>query len=307
MRPSFRRHCRRWPRRSRPNKAPGVDAAKNCRLADRNSVRQSVDSKDRQAAKELHRASQRKGKRGKNKQKRVFEQSWFQALGLAGMLMIVSTLVYVAFRQPTAHALFDKVSKVMRSDDFEAKLRARSGPIDQYLRLYGKEDTSEAEQVHRWADEIDVAQREKTLANRIKASMSPDNDAEKDAREALSFEDKIEYAKGCRCLATSTQIQGSDRCRFAPSLGLVAEKHLRELARSEEDEKALQEEVQQSITAERFDTGQRPPQNTAMRHCASRESVTSDRRSRNGELWQPRRWNWSCRPGATWPDERSKS
>ncbi len=241
----------------------GVDAAK-ARLADRKSVRSGVDAKDRDVAKELRRSSQRKGKRSKNKQKRVFEQSWFQALGLAGMLAVVATLVYVAFRPPSSTTLFEKARKGMSADEFDAKLRARSGPIEQFLRLYGKEDTAEAEQVQRWADEVDITQREKTLANRAKASMAPENDAEKEAREALTAEDKVDYdkAKEAWQKVRSSRDVASSEWR---SLGLVADKHLRDLAKAEDDEKTLNEKIKVDMSADKFSPEAGEPQYSATR------------------------------------------
>jgi tRNA A-37 threonylcarbamoyl transferase component Bud32 len=230
----------------------GVDAAK-ARLADRNGVRPATDARDRQVARELRKSSQRKGKRGKSKQKRVFEQSWFQAVGLAGMLAVVAGLVYVAFRHPSPRTLYDQARNVMASDDFEAKLRARSGPIAQFLKLYGKEDTAEAEQVHRWADEIDTTQREKTLANRKKANITADNDAEKEAREALEAEERVDFG---RAKEAWQKVLDSNEVATPEwrSLGLVAERHLRDLAKSEAEEKALQEKIQLDMSADKFAT-----------------------------------------------------
>ena len=78
----------------------GVDAVRS-RFGDRNAARTGTDTKDRKAARTLLETSSKK-KRRKSQKKRVYEQAWFQAIGLAGMLAIIATIIYVAFRPPSA-------------------------------------------------------------------------------------------------------------------------------------------------------------------------------------------------------------
>ena len=240
----------------------GVDAAKT-RLVDRKTTRSDVDEKDRQAARQLRKSS-KKGKGRKSKQKRVFEQSWFQAVGLGGMLVLVATLVYVAFKPQNADALYDKVRQAANAPDWESKLRARSGPIELFLRHYGKEDTPEAVEVHRLADEIDSTQREKALANRTKAGITPENDAERIARDALSDENRIDYAKAKKKweeVRSSKDIATPD----GRSLGLVAERHLRDLAKADEEEKSLLVKLQEDKSKESPSDELKEPQLSATR------------------------------------------
>ena len=250
MRPWSRRPCCRWPRRFRPSPAPASMPPRPASPIETASGQGSTPRIGR-LPRNCVGVPKGKGNEAKTRKKRVFEQSWFQALGLAGMLVVVATLVYVAFRKPSPTALFEKVQKAMSSSDFDAKLRARSGPIEQFLRLYGKQDTAEGEQVQRWADEIDIAQREKTLANRMKAAMSPENDAEKQARDALMAEDKVEYAKAKEAWQ---KVRSSKEVATAEwrSLGLVADRHLRDLAKAEDDEESLREKIKLDMSADKF-------------------------------------------------------
>jgi hypothetical protein len=98
----------------------------------------------------------------------------------------------------------------------------------------------------------------------MKASMAADNDAEKEAREALNFEDKVDFARAKEAwqkVLESNEV-GTPEGR---SLGLVAERHLRDLAKSEADEKALQEKIQLDMTADKFAIAVEEPKFSATR------------------------------------------
>ncbi len=170
----------------------GVDAARS-RLADRNLRRSESDTKDRKAARTLLESSKKKRRR-KSQKKRVYEQNWFQAIGLASLLAIVATLVYVAFRfPPNAKKLFDQALTSMESGDWDTKLQAREGPIKTYLDNFPDSDTVEGKQMRDWAEEVDRKQRERSLLRRKKAGFAPENDAEKEARDAFDSEAKSRF------------------------------------------------------------------------------------------------------------------
>jgi hypothetical protein len=72
------------------------------------------------------------------------------------------------------------------SDDW---LQARDGPIQSFLRYYPERDDSEAKQMHAWADQVDVDQRERQLRNRMRMKITPDSDAERAAQSAAHLEE----------------------------------------------------------------------------------------------------------------------
>jgi serine/threonine protein kinase len=218
----------------------GVDAARS-RLGDRNAGRSGSDTKDRKAARTLLETSNKK-KRRKSRKKRVFEQAWFQALGLASMLAVIATLIYVAFRPPNEKALFEQVLTAMESPEPDARLKARNGPIKQFLRYYASSRTPQAEQVQHWADEIDIFQRERTLANRERANMLPESPAEAAARDALRFELKPDFAQAKKSwsdVLQSKEASGSDSL----DLVLVAQRHLSDINKADVTDKQLGEEL----------------------------------------------------------------
>jgi serine/threonine-protein kinase len=214
----------------------GVDAAK-ARLADRNAARVTSDSKDRKAARTLLKSSEKK-KRRKKRKLQVYEQGWFQAIGLAGMLAVVASLIYVAFRPPSHKQLFDQALKIMEKDDFGAWLEARKdGPIKQYLRNYGDSPPrgaeAEAAEVRQWADKIDVIQREKTLVNRKKAGFEPEDATEGLAREALDAESRAEFLRA-KEKWQAVRKQKDSASADGQVLDMLADKHIRDIEKSDE-------------------------------------------------------------------------
>lgn len=242
----------------------GVDAAK-ARLADRNAKRIDPDAKDRKAARTLLKSSEKK-KRRKQRKKRVFEQGWFQAIGLAGLLAIVATLIYVAFRPPSPKKLFGESLKVMETGSFEEKFAARKdGPIKKYLRYHSDKQTSELEQVQQWADEIDVTQRERTLANRKKADLTPDSVTEGLAREALDAESKVDFAKAAEKwqeLKKQKDTSGSDP--DGRILDLLADKHLKDIDNSHRIIKQLDDQMTEASNDFKIPKPTTEPQSTAV-------------------------------------------
>jgi eukaryotic-like serine/threonine-protein kinase len=212
----------------------GVDAVRT-RVGDRNSVRSKTDTKDRKAARTLLENTGKK-KRKKSQKKRVYEQAWFQAIGLASMLVAILAVVYVTFQAPKEDVLFQQVQKEMESGDYYSNLRAKKdGPIYQYLRYYGKSGTYKAEQVQNWADEIDVSYFEKALPN---PKWIAENDAEKTAQRAWASEEIADYSDA---KAKWIEVRDSPYTKTPEGriLGIVTQRHLGDLNKADEDEKQL--------------------------------------------------------------------
>jgi eukaryotic-like serine/threonine-protein kinase len=239
----------------------GVDAAK-ARLADRGAGRSEVAPEDRNVARTLRRSADKK-RRGKSKKKRVFEQSWFQAIGLAGMLAIIGTMIYVAFRPPASKGLYDQSLKIMTTGDWDAKLRARrDGPISQFLRYYGKSETPEADQVHEWADEIDILQREKALEK--KNPFKQDNEAEVAAKKALAEEDSADFDKAKETWQEVLKSKEVATEEGRP-LALVAKRHLKDIAQAVDEEQALAKKLPLAKNDQQIYVPDAEPQQSAAR------------------------------------------
>ena len=212
----------------------GVDAVRT-RVGDRKSVRSTTDTKDRKAARTLLENTGKK-KRKKSQKKRVYEQPWFQAIGLASMLAAIAAIVYVAFQKPKEDVLFQQVQKEVESGDYYSKLKAKKdGPIYQYLRYYGKSGTYKADQVQGWADDIDVSQLERALAN---PKWPTENDAEKTAQRAWSSEEIADYSDA---KAKWIEVRDSPYVKTPEGriLNIVTQRHLRDLDKADADEVQL--------------------------------------------------------------------
>jgi len=220
----------------------GVDAAR-ARVGGRGADETTPDQDDRQAARTLLGATKKKKRRARKK-KPAYEQVWVQAFGLIAMLASIGFFVFEQFKPASAETLFAQAQRIMDSGDFDAKLQARkSGPIEQFLHSYGNTDTPLAKQMKQWADEIDVTQRERTLANRKHAGMAPESDFENGAQKALALEEAGDLVRAkdiwFDVLKAKDVPDSSDR-----SLGLIAEKHLQDIHLADDHDSQLQIELQ---------------------------------------------------------------
>lgn len=218
----------------------GVDAAR-ARSGTARADDTRPEGKDREAARTLLDGSQKKRRR--RKKKRSYEQTWVKAFGLMALLAGIGFMLYEALKPPSPGQLFREAQKVWESGDADARREARTvGPIEKYLRLYGNSQTEYTEEVKRWANEIDQAQREVSLNNRKKLGLAPDGPAEAAAQTALALEAKgeLDLAKErwLEVMKAKEQPDFEDR-----PLLLVAEKHLRDLAQADLNEIQLQDQV----------------------------------------------------------------
>lgn len=126
-----------------------VDAAK-ARRGDR-AREGDVTQDDREAARALLGKKRRKPK-PKDGEKQV--PVWLQATGLLVLLAGVIGLVAFAMQPPSAQSLHDQAERMVKAGKLD---EARDGPIAEYLRRYGGQETPQTANVRRWADEYDVA------------------------------------------------------------------------------------------------------------------------------------------------------
>jgi serine/threonine-protein kinase len=147
---------------------------------------------DREAARTLKAAINKK--RLKPKTRPVYQRGWFQAAGIASLLLAIIGVVYWATRPPRPDQLFQRAEKLMAAKNVDDADKARDGPIKDYLRYYPDRDDAQAVKMRDWADEIDAARKERQLRNRLRMNLSADGEDEAAARVALRAEESGDLA-----------------------------------------------------------------------------------------------------------------
>jgi serine/threonine-protein kinase len=213
----------------------GVDAAR-ARLVDRPRGERNPSAEDKEAARLLGSRKSRVKKRVKKKAPSLL---WLQAGGLVLLLGVVVGLLFLILRPPSAEKLYQQAERLWSSDKEGSKERAREGPIKEYLARYGQVDDERTRKVRQWAEDYDVARLEKLLANHLKRERSgvglkvaTQTASDEKAFKAAKCEDDGELP---RALALWKELAQEGRHGW----GLVAERHLAELARIPQEEKRL--------------------------------------------------------------------
>jgi serine/threonine-protein kinase len=179
------------------------------------------------------------GKKAKRRRRPFYQRWWFQVLALVCFFGAVAGLVWFLFRPPSPEKLYQQAEAAMASGDPDAIARARSGPIEKYLKRYGEMHDERTAQVQQWADEIDEGLREQQLRNRMKVNMAADSDAETKARTAVREEDAGRWSPAReRWDALAAQYKDSHDPDLRP-WGLLAVKRLRDLEQADALDKAL--------------------------------------------------------------------
>jgi serine/threonine-protein kinase len=228
-------------------KSAGVEAATTRRI-DRARMPTRVDATDRETAKLLRTATTGIHRAKKKRRKPVYERGWFVISAVALLLLGVGGVVYKAMAPPPPEQLVQKARKLMESGSDDDVLKARQDPIAKYLAYYADRNDEDAAQVHRWADQIDLDQRERALRNRMRINLTPDGSMEPLAFRGIRAEDAGDFdtARGewQKLSAKSKESPETD----AHSFELVAEKHLVMLEAAIDLESQLQKEVEKAAT-----------------------------------------------------------
>jgi predicted Ser/Thr protein kinase len=143
----------------------GAEAVRR-RLMDRAPGQKKVEEEDKEAARLLM-TGKGKSKRKASK-KRWYQRVWVQALGLMLALGVAGTLIYLAFRPPSADVLYRQAKAIMDSGNVEAQDKALEpdGPFKKYHRLkYDKQDTEQTRQMIAWIRDIEDRQCQQLLDN----------------------------------------------------------------------------------------------------------------------------------------------
>jgi predicted Ser/Thr protein kinase len=132
----------------------GLDVAV-ARRDDLPSEKRDMSEEDRDAARTLLGKKGRVKKRKKDEGDKNKVPVWIQAAGLLGLLAAVVALLFVVFQPPTAQALHDRAERMVESGKLA---EAVDGPVAEYLRLYGRQETPMTVKVRQWRDQHLVAQ-----------------------------------------------------------------------------------------------------------------------------------------------------
>jgi serine/threonine-protein kinase len=213
----------------------GVDLVQS-RAVDRTSGKR-LEAEDRETARALHTAIT--GRKSRRKRTPLAQQGWVIGLGVVVILAIMAGLLYMVFKPPSAESLYADAERLMKSDDPDDwdKAIGRNGPIQEYLRHYGRIDDTRTAQIREWSNIARSALKERQLANRVRHGFDPEDDAERAAQNGVRYETSGDLGSARKSWDALLQMRDNSEVD-GPAWAGVAEKHLRDL-------NALQERVDQ--------------------------------------------------------------
>jgi serine/threonine-protein kinase len=239
-------------------RSAGVEVA-SARRVDLPRGRRPRDEADREAARTLREATTRQKR--KRQTRPFYERGWFQAVGISAVLGGVALMIYLVVRPPSADKLYGYAKYLMDQPDPAKWEEAREGPIKQFLKYYP--DNPQADEVRAWADKVDLDWRERQLANRLRANMSPDGEAEQAAFAATKQEEAgylDDAVQRWQSLEKARDAGDADQRIW----GLLASKRIREIRDAEVREKQWREKVDQ----DRYGARELKPETDAERWTA---------------------------------------
>ncbi len=107
-------------------------------------------------------------------------------------------------------------------------MSARKGPSKDFLKHYRDQDDGEARQIRDWADQTDLALRERQLRTRMKMGFQPDDEMERKAFAAVKQEETGDLAEARDRWQALLPLQSESDPEARP-WGLVAKKRLGDL------------------------------------------------------------------------------
>jgi eukaryotic-like serine/threonine-protein kinase len=189
------------------------------------------DEEDKAAIRSLLGKKKKKKKKGRP----FYQQVWFKASLYSALLVAILVIFWAVFlKRPSADTLFTQASKAKDAETLDERLKARNGPIADFLRYYP--DHPKAAEVRAWVDEIDRDKAEKDLVDRFrdeKTSLDPD---ELEIRKAIKHEEEGKFEEARKIWEKFPKFKGAadpDKNGYA----LVAEDRLKTLdwVKSEDD------------------------------------------------------------------------
>jgi serine/threonine-protein kinase len=220
----------------------GVEVAR-ARLVGRPSKDTSTKDTDHKTARTML-TGLKKGRR-KRRTKPLYERVWFQAVAISVLLLAIVGILYLVFRAPRAEALFAQAQHLMATDNPAEITKARNGPIKDYLYYYPDRADAQSQQIRDWADHYDVALREQQLDKRYRLKLSPEGEAETQARRALNSEETGDWSAALEQWNEVAKFQG-DPDADQRVWGRLARKRIEDLAKARDLEQQLSKQVAMS-------------------------------------------------------------
>ncbi len=181
-------------------KSAAVDAVQ-ARVGDRRIQTNIIDETDREAARTLRGALQKKKIR--KKKPPFYTRAWFILPAAVLFLFVFAGVLLLAMRPPSADSLYRRAQRLIESEQFlEALYRidGRDGPVREFLHYYP--DDPRAEQVKNWKDLAEtsdlLAKLKRNAGNpRVKSEyfdwQKIDSNYEALAFEAMRYENYGDY------------------------------------------------------------------------------------------------------------------
>jgi serine/threonine-protein kinase len=199
----------------------GVEAA-SARRGDRPRD-EEISDEDRDAARAL--LGKKPPKKKKKDEPAGFPMWILQATGLVLALIVIIGIIIFAFQPPSPKPLFEKIEKLRAA----GKNDESTEHMEQYLKLYGKDDTPETEKVRKWLEDDIVRDFEEIMGRHVRhergdlrLAVNARNDDEKNAFAAAVAEYDGDAAEAIR----RWNLVDPE----SPRVGLVAKRHLAALA-----------------------------------------------------------------------------
>jgi serine/threonine-protein kinase len=211
-----------------------------------------------------------------------FEATWVQASGLAALLALVVFLLWQAYKPASADKLYAEASRLMESGESEDRDKARDGPIEAYLTRFPDRNDDQAQQIHTWADRVDLETRERALRNRFNRKITPEDDAERKAFAAVRRENEGDLSGADQVWEDLQQLKDSSDRRLR-SFALLADQRRQELHTVTIDYRDMRQRMEESRrSGTEWQSLSRPKQMAA--HAVRAELFGDPFRAR--ELWQ---------------------
>jgi hypothetical protein len=175
-------------------------------------------------------------------------------------------LLYMVFKPPSAESLYADAERLMNSDDPDDwdKAIERNGPIQEYLRHYGRLEDTRTAQIREWSTIARSALKERQLANRVRHGFDPEDDAERAAQNGVRYESSGDLASARKSWDALLQMRENSEVD-GPAWAGVAEKHLRDLNALDERIRQWGETVQKARIGGKNYNGSDERENSALR------------------------------------------
>src|SRR5262249_4256178 len=108
------------------------------RTIDRLSSEAPPDADDREAARAL--LGGKKKRKKKVEKVPFFRTVWFQAVAIVALLSVIGLVLYLSLKPVSEEKLYQRIERLMTSNEPKDRRTALEGPIKEYLRRFSSAD-----------------------------------------------------------------------------------------------------------------------------------------------------------------------